>query len=197
MELTGAPRLLLSQHRFKKEKHRGDEQLTAKSRRCSIGAEGQGAGLAACGSSLPTSARFEPCLRPTRAWLSGRGWKDDARGESRGLKGSRLAQKGKTNPADFEMDSAGEGNLRSYGLEKKNRVPTGGPEVSVAEGRERECCARGPGRWAENELGHKKERGKGNGPGGKLGFGWPSRGGFPFFFSFIFSFPKTFFQSLF
>ena len=39
-----------SKHRFAKGKHHGVEELTASSRRCSVGAEGQGAGLAACGS---------------------------------------------------------------------------------------------------------------------------------------------------
>ena len=84
-----------------------------------------------------------------------------------------------------------------YGLEKKNRAPTGGPEVSAAEGRERECCARGPGRWAENELGRSRRGG-----GGKLGAGLAGpRSGFPrgfspfsfFLFYFLFFFFSYFF----
>jgi len=86
-------------------------------------------------------------------------------------------------------------------LEKKNRAPTGGPEVLAAEGRERECCARGPGRWAENELGRSRRGGGGKlGSGAKLGCGlgkkarrWlgreADREGFPlslFFFQFLF-----------
>jgi hypothetical protein len=57
-ELVGVDGLLDSEHRFAKGKHHGVEELTASSRRCSVGTEGQGAELAACGSSSPTSARF-------------------------------------------------------------------------------------------------------------------------------------------
>ena len=56
--LAGDDGLLDSEHRFAKGIHHGVEQLTASSRRCSVGAEGQGAGLVACGSSSPASARF-------------------------------------------------------------------------------------------------------------------------------------------
>jgi len=45
------------------------------------------------------------------------------------------------------------------------------PGCQRAERRGRERCARGPGHWAESALGQKKERGKGNGPGGILGCG--------------------------
>ena len=38
-ELAGVRWLLVSEHRFKKEKHQRDEELTANSRRCFAGAE--------------------------------------------------------------------------------------------------------------------------------------------------------------
>jgi hypothetical protein len=60
-KLAGDDRLLDSEHRFAKGKHHGVEELTASSRRCSVGTEGQGAGLAARGS------RLRPGRDPTRA----------------------------------------------------------------------------------------------------------------------------------
>jgi len=58
-DLAGALGFLATEHQNAKEKRLGVEKLTGVSLGVVCSAEEQGAGLAACGSSLPTSVRSE------------------------------------------------------------------------------------------------------------------------------------------
>ena len=51
-KLAGVRGFLVSEHRFKKEKHHQNEELTANSRRCFAGAEERREELAARGKAL-------------------------------------------------------------------------------------------------------------------------------------------------
>ena len=102
---------------------------------------------------------------------------------------------------DFGIDSAGEGNLRGYDVEKKTSALTGGPvrlaKQALGPGRQRQQAERGEGARGPAWLGGPRLVGGGRekGPGGKLG--WLAAGFFPLSFSsffFYFIFFKAFFQ---